>query len=44
MIGDPSTAKSQLLKQVHKISARGVMVCGSGSSSQGLTVTVRKDP
>lgn len=44
LIGDPSTAKSQLLKQVHKITTRSMMVCGSGSSTHGLTVAIKKDP
>mmetsp|Transcript_3349 Transcript_3349/g.5162 ORF Transcript_3349/g.5162 Transcript_3349/m.5162 type:complete len:773 (-) Transcript_3349:26-2344(-) len=44
LVGDPSTAKSQLLQYVHKLSHRGIYTSGKGSSAVGLTVYVKKDP
>ncbi|EER13973.1 DNA replication licensing factor, putative [Perkinsus marinus ATCC 50983] len=44
LIGDPSTAKSQLLQYVHNIAPRGVFTSGKGSSAVGLTAYISKDP
>ena len=39
-IGDPSTAKSQLLKFTEKIAPIGIYTSGKGSSAAGLTASV----
>ncbi len=44
LVGDPSTAKSQLLQYVHKLSQRGIFTSGKGSSAVGLTAYIGKDP
>ncbi|OAF70768.1 hypothetical protein A3Q56_01466 [Intoshia linei] len=44
MLGDPGTAKSQLLKFVERCSPIGVYTSGKGSSAAGLTASVIKDP
>ena len=44
MLGDPGTAKSQLLKFVEKVSPIGVYTSGKGSSAAGLTASVMRDP
>lgn len=43
-MGDPSTAKSQLLTFVNKITPRGVYTSGKGSSAVGLTAYITTDP
>lgn len=42
-VGDPSTAKSQFLKQVSDFSPRAVYTSGKASSAAGLTAAVVKD-
>ncbi|KAG2378813.1 hypothetical protein C9374_007961 [Naegleria lovaniensis] len=44
LLGDPSTAKSQLLKFVEKVAPIGVYTSGKGSSAAGLTACVIKEP
>ncbi|XP_029446279.1 DNA replication licensing factor MCM5 [Rhinatrema bivittatum] len=44
MLGDPGTAKSQLLKFVETCSPIGVYTSGKGSSAAGLTASVMRDP
>lgn len=44
LLGDPGTAKSQLLKYAEKTSHRAVFATGQGASAVGLTASVRKDP
>ncbi|KAF8003388.1 hypothetical protein HF325_002633 [Metschnikowia pulcherrima] len=43
LLGDPGTAKSQLLKFVEKISPISVYTSGKGSSAAGLTASVQRD-
>lgn len=43
LLGDPGTAKSQLLKFVAKVSPIGVYTSGKGSSAAGLTASVARD-
>ena len=40
VVGDPSTAKSQLLKQVEEFSPRAVYTSGKASTAAGLTAAV----
>jgi len=44
MLGDPGTAKSQLLKFVERVSPVAVYTSGKGSSAAGLTASVMRDP
>ncbi|MFQ6020847.1 MAG: minichromosome maintenance protein MCM [Candidatus Aenigmatarchaeota archaeon] len=43
LLGDPSTAKSQLLKLISGIIPRGKYVGGRGATTAGLTATVVRD-
>lgn len=43
LLGDPGTAKSQLLKYAEKTARRAVFATGQGASAVGLTASVRKD-
>uniref|UniRef100_A0A1A9Z8F9 MCM C-terminal AAA(+) ATPase domain-containing protein n=1 Tax=Glossina pallidipes TaxID=7398 RepID=A0A1A9Z8F9_GLOPL len=43
VVGDPSTAKSQFLKQVADFSPRAVYMSGKASSAAGLTAAVVRD-
>ncbi|PKI85273.1 Mcm5p [Malassezia vespertilionis] len=44
LLGDPGTAKSQLLKFAEKVSPIAVYTSGKGSSAAGLTASVMRDP
>ena len=44
VLGDPGTAKSQLLSYVNKVFHRSVYTTGKGASAVGLTAGVHKDP
>ncbi|ABL77904.1 minichromosome maintenance protein MCM [Thermofilum pendens] len=43
LIGDPGTAKSQLLRYVASIAPRGLYTSGKGASAAGLTAAVVKE-
>lgn len=43
LLGDPGTAKSQLLKFVEKVAPVAVYTSGKGSSAAGLTASVQRD-
>ncbi|KAK1118351.1 minichromosome maintenance protein 5 [Melipona bicolor] len=44
MLGDPGTAKSQLLKFVERVAPVAIYTSGKGSSAAGLTASVLRDP
>lgn len=44
LLGDPGTAKSQVLKYIEKTAHRSVFATGQGASAVGLTASVRRDP
>ena len=44
LLGDPGTAKSQLLKFVERVAPIAVYTSGKGSSAAGLTASVNRDP
>ncbi len=43
LVGDPGTAKSQMLQYIARIAPRGVYTSGKGSTAAGLTATVVRD-
>jgi len=43
IVGDPGTAKSQLLQYVAKIAPRGLYTSGRGTTAAGLTAAVLRD-
>ena len=44
LLGDPGTAKSQMLKFAEKVAPIAVYTSGKGSSAAGLTASVIRDP
>lgn len=42
-VGDPGTAKSQLIRYVKQLSPRGVFTSGKGSSAAGITAAAVRD-
>lgn len=44
LLGDPGTAKSQLLKFTERVAPIAVYTSGKGSSAAGLTASVIRDP
>ncbi|CAN7999910.1 unnamed protein product, partial [Ixodes hexagonus] len=44
LLGDPGTAKSQVLKFVERVAPIAVYTSGKGSSAAGLTASVMRDP
>nr|XP_040582597.1 DNA replication licensing factor MCM2-like [Lepeophtheirus salmonis] len=43
LMGDPGTAKSQILRFVNEISSKSILASGQGASSVGLTASVKRD-
>ncbi|KAH8583075.1 DNA replication licensing factor MCM6-like AAA ATpase [Cryptosporidium sp. chipmunk genotype I] len=44
IVGDPSTAKSQILRFVNEFSTRTVYTSGKSSTAAGLTASIHRDP
>ena len=44
LVGDPGTAKSELLKFIARVAPRGIYTSGQGSTAVGLTAALIKDP
>lgn len=44
IVGDPGTAKSEILKYVESFAPRAIFTSGKGSSAAGLTAAVHRDP
>ena len=43
LVGDPGTAKSQLLAYMNNLAPRGILAAGGGSTKAGLTATAIRD-
>ena len=43
LVGDPGTAKSQMLRYITKLAPRGIYTSGKSTTSAGLTATAVKD-
>ncbi len=43
LVGDPGTAKSQMLQYAARLAPRGIYTSGKGSSAAGLTASVLRD-
>lgn len=44
LVGDPGSAKSEMLKFVAKVAPRGIYTSGGGTTAVGLTAALIKDP
>lgn len=44
IVGDPGTAKSEILKYVESFAPRAIFTSGKGSTAAGLTAAVHRDP